>query len=67
MVFMEGDSGLPREVVYNVKSVGAKNGLYWGVVSQERGLSRRGPLYVHVCGWVGEDGKDYSVFVIKTV
>ena len=36
MVFMEGDSGLSREVVYNVKSAGArKNGLYLGVVSPE--------------------------------
>jgi len=47
--------------------VGAKK---WSLLRS--GLSREGlcrgePLYVHVCGWVGEEGKDYSVFVIKTV
>jgi len=44
-----------------------KNGLYRGVISQEMGLSREGTLYVHVCGCVGEEGRDDSVFVIKTL
>jgi len=52
MVFIEGDSGLPREVVYNVKSVGAKKrSLLRGGLSREGSLQRG--TTVCACVWVG--------------
>jgi len=50
--FIEGNSGLPREVVYNVKSVGAKKrSLLRGGVSREGSLHRG--ITVCACVWVG--------------